>query len=96
MQVHSTNQCSFCGVKNTYLNQAKNATSLREKKFFLSNHYEAKARSYYQKYLKDECTIDAISDEITFKDFIALVELSLSSAYHKVTSLSYSIKSHIL
>ena len=95
MQVHSTNQCSFGRVKNTYLNQARNATKLREKMFFLSNHYEAKARCHYQKFLKNENVIDEISDEITLKDFMTLIDLSFNSAYHKVASFKYIIKSHI-
>ena len=91
MNVRRIQDNTTFGIKNTFLNRAKNAGSVLEKRYWESLHNEAKAKLNYMKFEKAEKELKMVKES----DTITLVAgLLAKMAYRKVKSVIYLGKAH--
>ena len=83
MQNINNNYNVHFGVKNTFLNRAKNARNIVEEHYWQSLHYEAKARLNYQKFTKVKHELRKYDETRP----ISLFKVLSNMAYRKFNSL---------
>ena len=83
--IKENNTTNF-GMKNTFLNKAKNARGIVERRYWESLHNEAKARLQYKKFQKAEKELAKVDED----DSATFFKILSKMAYRKILSGIYS------
>ena len=89
MNIKSVENVSFGGVKNTFLNKAKNAHGIINKKYSQSLHHEAKARLEYVKYQNASQELDNMDFDWSLKSIAKATKTVLEMVNHKLSSVKH-------